>query len=152
MAIKTLRIASASGSVTNRRVGFKELAETEDVEFIVGNWMTEYNVTTRDAAKVNSKAQSNEFEYSFLEAIEPALPFLASRRIKVAVNAGASDPEKLHNYLKDKIASLGLNPKLAWIECDEVTETVKKAIETGDELTSLTTGIVSIDKGKIVHG
>jgi hypothetical protein len=144
MATKTLRIASASGSVTDRRAGFKELAETEDIDFIVGDWMSEYNMTTRGAAKVNSKEQSNEYESSFLEAIEPALPSLASRRIKVAVNAGASDPKKLHDYLKNKIASLGLDLKLAWIEGDEVTETVKKAIESGDELISLTTGIASI--------
>lgn len=141
MTPKILRIASASGSVTDRRHGFKELAETEDVDFIVGDWMSEYNMTTRGGAKVESNAQSSEFEPSFLESIEPALPYLDSRRIKVAVNAGASDPEKLHNYLVEKIASLGLNLKVAWIEGDEVTETVNKAIEAGaDSFTSLTTG------------
>src|SRR5258706_15236179 len=98
---KTLRIASASGSVTDRRYGFAALAKEEDVSFIVGDWMSEYNMTTRGGAKANGgrEALSAEFEECFLESITPALPDLARRGIKVAVNAGASDTKKLYDTL-----------------------------------------------------
>ncbi|PLB50098.1 DUF1446-domain-containing protein [Aspergillus steynii IBT 23096] len=139
-AKNTLRIASASGSVTDRRHGLAELARTENVQFIVGDWMSEYNMTTRGGAKVNSNQVSSEFETSFLESIEPALPDLTSRGIKVAVNAGASDTKKLHDALVKIIKTKGLDLKVAWIEGDEVSGVLQKAIQSGREFTSLTTG------------
>jgi hypothetical protein len=144
MAIPQLRIASASGSVTDRRFGFADLAKNEKVHFIVGDWMSEYNMTTRGGAKVRGHTASSEFEPTFIESIEPALEDLARNNIKVAVNAGASDTEKLYDILVDLIRSKGLSLKVAWIGGDEVSDAVVKAISTGAEFTSLTTGKQSV--------
>lgn len=138
--MKPLRIASASGSVTDRRHGFAALAKEEDVSFIVGDWMSEYNMTTRGGSKVNFQASTAEFETCFLESIEPALTHLARRGIKVAVNAGASDTKKLHDVLSDMARKQGVNLKIAWVEGDEVSDSVQKAIRSGNPLKSLTTG------------
>lgn len=135
-----LRIASASGSVTDRRHGLANLAKEEDVQFIVGDWMSEYNMTIRGGAKVNGNSLSSEFEMSFLESIEPALADLAARKIKVAVNAGASDTKKLHDALVESIKSKDLGLQVAWVEGDEVSDTLQTAIKSGKEFTSLTTG------------
>lgn len=136
---KILRIASASGSVTDRRHGFAELARNEDVDFIVGDWMSEYNMTTRGGAKVNSDASTQEFEECFLESIQPALAALASNGIKVAVNAGASDTEKLHNVLNEMVKKQNLNLKIAWVGGDEVSDIVQESIKAGNPFRSLTT-------------
>jgi hypothetical protein len=136
-----LRIASASGSVTDRRSAFADLARTEDVEFIVGDWMSEYNMTSRGGAKINSSGASDEFEDSFLEAFIPALPHLAARHIKVAVNAGASDTEKLHDVIVAKVKEAGLDLKVAWVGGDEVMDLVEAAVRDGKDFTSLTTGM-----------
>jgi hypothetical protein len=136
----TLRIASASGSVTDRRHGFVDLAKNEDIQYIVGDWMSEYNMTTRGGGKVDSNGLSEEFETSFLEALLPALPYLQSRRIKVAVNAGASDAEKLHDVVVSKIKEAGLNLKVAWVGGDEVFDVVQTARKSGQDFKSLTTG------------
>jgi hypothetical protein len=140
ISVPKLRIASASGSVTDRRFGFAELAAKEDVQFIVGDWLSEYNMTTRGGAKIEGKETSSEFEPSFLESIGPALEHLASRNIRVAVNAGASDTKKLHDSLVEIIKSKNLDLKVAWIEGDEVSDAVLKAVQSGEEYTSLTTG------------
>lgn len=135
-----VRIASASGSVTDRRHGFAELAKDEDVHFIVGDWMSEYNMTTRGGAKAKGDFDTSEFEECFLESIVPALDHLARRNIKVAVNAGASDTRKLHQVLTNIIQEKGLDLKVAWIEGDEVFDAVEKAIQAGETFRSLTTG------------
>ena len=140
MGRSKLRIASASGSVTDRRHGFADLAKNEDVHFIVGDWMSEYNMTTRGGSKVGSNGSSEEFETSFLEAFLPALPHLASRKIKVAVNAGASDTKKLYDIVVKEIDSRGLNINVAWIGGDEVFDIVKEAFNHGSKFKSLTTG------------
>lgn len=138
--IPNLRIASASGSVTDRRHGLAALAKDEDIKYIVGDWMSEYNMTTRGGAKVNNGGSSDEFETSFLEALEPALPHLAARGIKVAVNAGASDTERLYHTVVEMIKAAGLNLTVAWVGGDEVMDIVQKALDTGSEFRSLTTG------------
>ncbi|KAJ5683441.1 hypothetical protein N7462_006606 [Penicillium macrosclerotiorum] len=142
VAIKAdnLRIASASGSVTDRRHGFAELAKTEDVQFIVGDWMSEYNMTTRGGGKMKSIDQGPEFEQTFVESIEPALEDLALRGIKTAVNAGASDTKKLHDVLVDAIRARNLDLKVAWVEGDEVKDLLTEAIQSGEEFVNITTG------------
>lgn len=135
-----LRIASASGSVTDRRHGFADLAKNEEVHFIVGDWMSEYNMTMRGGSKVGNNGASEEFEKSFLEALLPALPHLASRKIKVAVNAGASDTKKLHDVVLKEIEARGLDLNVAWVGGDEVFDVFQKAASTGSEFKSLTTG------------
>ena len=135
-----VRIASASGSVTDRRHGLANLAKTEDIKFIVGDWMSEYNMTTRGGGKVDSLGSSNEFEHSFLEALEPALPDLEARGVKVVVNAGASDTKKLHQVVCEKIKAAGLRLQVAWVGGDEVFDTFQTLNKTGQEFKSLTTG------------
>ncbi|KAM0145679.1 hypothetical protein ACHAQE_011137 [Botrytis cinerea] len=143
---KPLRIASASGSVTDRRYGFAALAKEEDVSFIVGDWMSEYNMTTRGGAKVGG-SEAGEYEQCFLESIIPALPDLAQRKIKVTVNAGASDTEKLYHSLSQTVKDLGLKLKIAWVSGDEVSDIVLREHRSGNPFKSLTTGKTLSDWG-----
>lgn|SRR5687768_8340704 len=135
-----LRIASASGSVTDRRHGFLDIAKNEDVQYIVGDWMSEYNMTTRGAGKISDNGVAAQFEETFLEAILPALPFLEQRKIKVVVNAGASDTERLYQTLVSEIEKAGVQLRVAWVSGDEVMDAVQAARKSGDDFTSLTTG------------
>jgi hypothetical protein len=57
---RILRIASASGSVTDRRHALAELSKLEDINYIVGDWMSEYNMATRGGQKINSEGLSNK--------------------------------------------------------------------------------------------
>ncbi|KAK1976264.1 hypothetical protein LZ30DRAFT_603827 [Colletotrichum cereale] len=136
----TARIASASGSAADRRHGLAELARDEDIQYIIGDWMSEYNMALRGGAKAEYPTDSSEFEPSFLEAIEPALEYLDARRIKVAVNAGASDTKKLHDVLLSMISEKGLKLRVAWIEGDEVIDMVQKGMKSGEGFKNLTTG------------
>ncbi|KAK5168188.1 uncharacterized protein LTR77_006756 [Saxophila tyrrhenica] len=137
------RIASVSGSVTDRRHEFAEIAAHEDVQYITGDYMSEYNMTTRGGGKTvgsSSDIAKTEYEDCFLESILPALPHLSERRIKVAVNAGASDTRKLYEILQAEIDAQKLDLRVAWVEGDEVMAAVTKAIDSGEGFTSLTTG------------
>ncbi|OLN91620.1 hypothetical protein CCHL11_06604 [Colletotrichum chlorophyti] len=136
----TARIASVSGSAADRRHGLAEIARDEDVQYIVGDWMSEYNMAIRGGAKADNPLNSSEFELSFLEAIEPALQYLDGRRIKLAVNAGASDTQKLHDVLVGMVKDKGLKLKVAWIEGDEVIDVVRKGLDSGEAFKNLTTG------------
>lgn len=57
--------------------------------------MSEANMTVLAGKKADGN-RDIAYEPTFLEAIEPALASIARYGIKVAVNAGGSDPKFLH--------------------------------------------------------
>ena len=71
------------------------------------------------------------YEPTFIEALEPALKYIAKYRIRVAVNAGASDTKLLHKVVTDMVKSQGLDLKVAYISGDEVFPAVQKALRDG---------------------
>lgn len=72
------------------------------------------------------------YEPTFLEALEPALPYIAKYRIKVAVNAGASDTKKLHEVVTKLVAAKRLSLSVAWISGDEVLPQLLDAQKRGE--------------------
>ncbi|USW56743.1 Putative acyclic terpene utilization [Septoria linicola] len=147
---RPIRIAGVSGSVSDRRHAMAMFAKNYDndpIDVIIGDFMSEANMTTRGASKadtialpaakpsntdtgfanVMSSGATDAYEPTFLEALGPALPHIAKHKIKVAVNAGASDTEKMHKVVSDMCAKAGLDLKVAWISGDEVFPAVQKA-------------------------
>lgn len=71
------------------------------------------------------------YEPTFIEALDPALNDVAKYRIKVAVNAGASDTKLLHKVVTEMVKSKNLDLKVAYISGDEVFPAVQKALREG---------------------
>jgi hypothetical protein len=67
------------------------------------------------------------YEPTFIEALQPALPHIVQHGIKVAVNAGASDTQKLHQLVTRMCQEQHLHLKVAWISGDEVFPAIQKA-------------------------
>ncbi|TKA65718.1 hypothetical protein B0A49_10219 [Cryomyces minteri] len=144
---RPIRIAGCSGAATDRRDAMRALAANcpnDPIDVIIGDWMSEANMTSRAASKTDNVGEA--YEPTFLEALEPALPHIAKHGIKIAVNAGASDTELLHSVVTKMVASKGLKLKVAWISGDEVLPAVREAqkanastfenIRTGEVLNS----------------
>ncbi|KAK7530080.1 hypothetical protein IWX49DRAFT_513202 [Phyllosticta citricarpa] len=125
-------MTGCSGSTTDRRDAMRALSAnfaTDPVDVIIGDWMSEANMTSRGVAKTD--AEGDAYEPTFLEALGPALPHIAKHGIKVAANAGASDTRKLHEIVTKMVEDQGLDLKVAWISGDEVLPAVQKALESG---------------------
>ncbi|GAB7362700.1 hypothetical protein MBLNU230_g3007t1 [Neophaeotheca triangularis] len=145
---RPIRIAGCSGAATDRRFAMANFAANcpnDPVDVLIGDWMSEANMTSRAALKIDNTtaggfmpstnaakaATEGAYEPTFLEALEPALENIAKYKIRVAVNAGASDTQLLHRVVTELLASKGLSLKVAWISGDEVLPAVQKAQETG---------------------
>ena len=126
--------------------------------------MSEANMTVRGAerrallkAAQSNRTQPNGFAYGgsaalylsnskdaydpyFLEQLEPALPHLAKNGIRLACNAGGSNPGGLTEAVREIIAKQGLDLKVAWIEGDDVSEVVLDLFAKGEKFPSLPTG------------
>lgn len=84
-----------------------------------------------DDSVENRTDGGDAYEPTFIESLEPALKDIAKYRIKVAVNAGASDTALLHRVVTDMVKKKGLDLKVAWISGDEVLPAVQKAQREG---------------------
>jgi hypothetical protein len=142
---RPIRIAGCSGAVTDRRAAMAQLARNhpnDPVDVIIGDWMSEYNMTTRAANKSASGGGEAQYEPTFLEALEPAIEDIAKHGIKVAVNAGASDTKLLHQVVTELVREKGLGLKVAYISGDEVLPAIKRS---RDKFENICTGEVLED-------
>ncbi|KAF2279596.1 DUF1446-domain-containing protein [Westerdykella ornata] len=130
---RPIRIAGVSGSTTDRRNAMALLAanyENDPIDVFTGDWMSEGNMTVRAGSKMSGNQEA--YEPTFLEALEPALRDIAKYRIKVAVNAGAADTEKLHAVVTEMVKEKGLDLSVAWISGDEVLPQLLEAKKRGE--------------------
>ncbi|KAI7218781.1 DUF1446-domain-containing protein [Hortaea werneckii] len=140
---RPIRIAGCSGAATDRRHAMAMLAANcpnDPVDVIMGDWMSEANMTSRAALKTGEGGEA-AYEPTFVESLEPALADIAKHGIKLAVNAGASDTALLHKVVTDMVKAKGLQLKVAWISGDEVLPAIEKAQREGkSEFVNICTG------------
>jgi hypothetical protein len=146
---RAVRIAGASGGFSDRQRAISSLAKL-DIDCIVGDWLSECTMTLHGAQKTDNERLRAEgklleepvglFDPTFIDNLSPALPDIARKGIKVAVNAGACDTELLAVQVQEEVKKLGLDLKVAYVEGDEVTDAVNKLIKQGEKFQSLTTG------------
>lgn len=132
---RPVRIAGASGGFSDRQRAIASLAKL-DVDAIVGDWLSECTMTLHGAQKVDNEKLRREgklleepvglFDPTFLENLAPALPDIARKGIKVAVNAGACDTQLLTKVVADEVKRQGFDLKVAYVDGDEVTDTVNR--------------------------
>lgn len=124
---RAIRIAGVSGAATDRRHAMAILAAYhphDPIDVIIGDWMSEFNMTTRGAS-ITSNPSAPAYEPTFLEALEPALVDIAKHKIKVAVNAGASDTRRLAEIVRSMAKGKKLQLDVAWVSGDECFEAVE---------------------------
>ncbi|KAF2014504.1 DUF1446-domain-containing protein [Aaosphaeria arxii CBS 175.79] len=154
---RPVRIAGASGGFSDRQRAISSLAKL-DVDVIVGDWLSECTMTLHGAQKVDNEKLRREgrlsggepaglFDPTFVENLAPALPDIARKGIKVAVNAGASDTLLLAKTVEEEVRRQGFALKVAYVVGDEVTDTVNRLIKQGEVFTSLMTGEALEDWG-----
>lgn len=147
---RAIRIAGSSGGFSDRQRAIGDLAKNCDIDCIIGDWLSECTMTLHGAQKVRnetmrktgtlSKETAGLFDPTFMDNLIPAMPYLKSKNIKIAVNAGASDTEMLARLVEVEVKRQGIDLKVGWVSGDEVTDTIKRLYENGEVFPSLMTG------------
>lgn len=162
---KSIKVAGASGGFTDRQRSIADLARC-NVDFIVGDWMSECllsptispflyskysdNLGTMSwqgsakadavAAGISDADRIGQYDPSFMNTLAPALPIMAANGTKLAVNAGASDTEMLAKLVSSKVQELGLELKVAWVQGDEVLDVVNRLLKQGEKFENICFG------------
>lgn len=122
--------------VYDRKRAIHDMAKNEDVDVITGDWMSEANMTLRGSDKREKMASGTlvgkAYEPYFLEELDPAIPWLAKRGVKIAVNAGASDVQGLAEAVRGLVKKHGVDLKVGYVDGDDVTDAVLDLYKKGE--------------------
>ncbi|KAM0818676.1 putative DUF1446-domain-containing protein [Seiridium cardinale] len=128
--------------VYDRKRALHDMAKNDDIDVITGDWMSECNMTLRGSDKRDRIAQNNMssgstvvskgYEPYFLEEMDPAIPWLAKKSVKVAVNAGASDLHGLAEAVKELIKKHGVDLKIDVVDGDGATDAALELYRQGE--------------------
>ncbi len=135
---RPVRIANASGFLGDRESAFEEIVTGGDVDFITGDYLAE--VTMLILGKQRLKDTAAGFAKSFLRHIAPVLPTILARGIKVVVNAGGLNPQGLAQAVRALGEKLGVSPKVAVVEGDDLRMRIDELLADGHALVNLETG------------
>jgi hypothetical protein len=138
---RPVRIMNISGSPVDRREALS-IATTSDepIDIFVGDWMSELNMPAK-AYAITQDPSTIGYELSFIEALEPAIESLARKNQKLIANAGTVATKQLFDRVVELITTRNLDMIVAWVEGDVVMKNVKAAIDNGEELKSVCTGM-----------
>jgi hypothetical protein len=117
-----LRVANCSGFYGDRLSAMRELLEgvTDDqgLDVITGDYLAELTmlILGRDQLKDPSLGYARTFVRQVSDCLELAL----GQGVRIVANAGGLNPAGLAARLAEVAADLGLSPRIAWVDGDNV--------------------------------
>jgi hypothetical protein len=133
-----VRIANASGFYGDRLPAMREVIEGGPVDVVTGDYLAE--LTMLILWKSRRKDPSAGYAKTFLVQLEEVLGTVLDRGIKVVANAGGLNPGGLAQRVTALAATLGLAPKVAWIDGDDLSGRLGELMAAGHDLAHLDTG------------
>ena len=117
---KTVRIGGASGFWGDSMLGAPQLVNSGQIDYLVFDYLAETTMAILAAAR--SKKPEMGYATDFVDiAMKSVLPEVMRQGIKVVANAGGINPQGCANALQALAASMGLSPRIAVVEGDDIS-------------------------------
>ncbi len=115
---KTIRIGGASGYWGESAMATPQLLTVKDLDYLVYDYLAE--ITMSILARAKAKDPAKGYATDFVDFVmQPFLPQIAAKGVKVIANAGGVNPESCAEAVKALIKDKGLNLKVAVITGDD---------------------------------
>jgi hypothetical protein len=135
---RAVRIANCSGFYGDRIAAAREMVEGGPIDVLTGDYLAE--LTMLILWKARQKDPAAGYATTFLTQLEQVLGTCLDRGIRIVGNAGGLNPAGLAEQVGRLAERLGLAPKVAYIEGDDLTGRVGELIAAGHPLRHLDTG------------
>ncbi|WP_089014455.1 acyclic terpene utilization AtuA family protein [Micromonospora inositola] len=132
-----IRIANCSGYFGDRPTAALEMVEGGHIDVLTGDWLAE--LTMYILSKTRAKNPSAGYARTFVRQVEQVMAACLDRGIKIVANAGGLDPAGCASAVRDVADLLGLSPRIAYVEGDDVSSRIA-ALSAAGALTELVTG------------
>lgn len=121
MPQKIIRVGGASGFWGDSRLGAVQLVQAEPaIDYLVFDYLAETTMAILAAARL--KKPELGYATDFVDsAMKSVLPQAMAKGIKVIANAGGINPEGCATALRAMARDMGLNPRIAVVNGDDVS-------------------------------
>ena len=135
---RPVRIANCSGFYGDRAAAALEMVDGGPIDVLTGDYLAE--LTMLILWKARRKDPGAGYARTFLGQFEQVIGACLDRGITIVVNAGGLNPGGLAGRLRETSARLGLAPKIAHIEGDDLLGRLGELTEAGHPLAHADTG------------
>lgn len=134
-----LIVANCSGFLGDRFSAAREMVEGGPIDVLTGDYLAELTMAILFRQKL--KDASRGYARSFLRQMEEVMGTCLERNIRVVSNAGGLNPRGLAGALQELSGKLGLAPKVAYIEGDDLMPRLAEFKEQGEAFIHLDKGV-----------
>src|SRR4051794_27834475 len=117
-ASKPVRIGNCSGFYGDRLSAMREMLEGGDLDYLTGDYLAE--LTMLILGKDQLRDPSLGYARTFLTQLSESLALALDRGVRIVANAGGLNPAGLAERLAEVAGSLGLAPRIAWVDGDNL--------------------------------
>jgi hypothetical protein len=135
---RPVRIANCSGFYGDRASAAREMVEGGPIDVLTGDYLAE--LTMLILWKARQKDPDAGYARTFLGQFEQVIGTCLDRGITIVTNAGGLSPAGLAARLREIAARLGLAPKIAYVEGDDLLGRLAELTEAGLPLANADTG------------
>lgn len=126
-----LIIANCSGFFGDRFSAAREMVRGGEIDFLTGDYLAE--LTMAILLRKKRKDPARGFVSTFLRQMEEVMAECMQRGIKVVSNAGGLNPPGLADALSETARELGLSPKIAYVQGDDILDRIDDLQHQGEE-------------------
>ena len=135
---RPVRIANCSGFYGDRFAAAREMVDGGPIDVLTGDYLAE--LTMLILWKARQKDPGAGYARTFLGQFEQVIGTCLDRGITIVVNAGGLNPAGLAVRLREIADGLGLAPKIAHVEGDDLLSQIGELTEAGLTLANADTG------------
>ena len=143
-----IRIASCSGFYGDRLSAAAEMVDGGPIDVLTGDWLAE--LTMLILARTRSRRPGGGYARSFVKQMEQVMGTCLDEGIKVVSNAGGLDPRGCARAVAEVAERLGLNPRIACVEGDDLMARLSPDAADGVTLRSFATGEPMADTSRLI--
>jgi hypothetical protein len=132
-------IANFSGFFGDRFAAAKEMIAGGPIDVLTGDYLAE--LTMAILLRQTLKDPNKGYAHTFLKQMEGVMGPCLDKKVKVVSNAGGLNPKALAEELGKAAEQLGLHPKIAYIEGDNLMPRLAELQEQGEAFVHLDKGI-----------
>ena len=133
-----IRIANCSGFYGDRLSAAAEMVKDGPIDVLTGDWLAE--LTMLILARTRSRRPGGGYARSFVKQMEQVMGACLDRGIKVVSNAGGLDPRGCAGAVAEVAERLGLRPRIACVEGDDLMARLDPGAADAVTLRSFATG------------
>lgn len=134
-----LRIANCSGFYGDRLSAAQEMVSGGPIDVLTGDYLAE--LTMAILWRSRSRDPDAGYATTFFTQMEEVLGTCLDQGIKIISNAGGLNPRGLVNQLEKLAEGLGLAPRIAIVEGDDLMPRFERLIEEGHEFPHFDRGV-----------